>query len=385
MSEKPVAPKRSSISPSNLQRRHLCPGSLLAEEGLPELGDPKDALKGTELHDLDEKGPEAWKGIPERDLQLLEKNKGLRDAFLTEQLSKRGVNPHSPVRVFKEHELYFCDELGMPVEDPDEIPGHPDIIYYFPDQKLAFIFDSKFGGLAVPKAYMNLQLRSYAVMFSDEYDVDTIVAAITQPMLQEPDDFHAVEFKGDEMEKYRGQILQVVAACQKPDAPRIPSAEACLHCKAKAHCAEAVSVLEELSMMTVKGLSIDELEDIYDEYVAKSKKVIDAIINRMHYLAEKGALKRHRLGRQTIERKVVDSAEAFNKCFEAGGILHSDFEEAQKEWNRVSEVSRSQLEIMCARNRGTTQKEMRNLIAEVCGDLIEEKPRRASIERIPGT
>lgn len=350
---------------------------------MPDLPD-EFSKAGVRLHLFDEKGPESWAdtSLIEPDRQLLEKNKKLRDAFLAEQLSQRGVKTTDKHVVIKENEFFLNDETLFPIEDPEEVPGHPDVLIYFPDHKLAFIFDSKFGGNPVPKAYINLQLRCYAVMVSDEYECQTIIAAITQPRLNDPEDFHAVLFEADEMEALRLELLGVIKSCTLPDAPRIPSAVACMHCKAKASCQEAVGVLAEVAAMTVKNITVDQLEEIYIQYRLRAKGVIDAMENRMRYLGERGLLKRHRLGRQTVCKEISDSRSAFDMLYKAGGILHSDLNEAATEWNSVSKVSRSQLERLLARNRGVTEAVMKKKVMSTLGDLIDEKTNRPPIERL---
>jgi hypothetical protein len=374
-----------NFRPSSFQRRLLCRGSARAEAGMPDEKTQWSA-EGDTLHKLDEKGPEAWGDLTPARRQLLERNQNLRLHFLKEQMVRLDIPHDTPCQIMKEHSMVFCDMDGftpLEIEGVDQVQGTTDVIYWFEEQKVAIVFDSKFGMIAVPKAEMNYQLRCYSVMFGDDFPAEKIIAVITQPMLKGDEAFHAVEFSREELPESKQELIDIIHDGILPDAPRSASYAACLYCKAKANCAEATEIVAEIAALTIRGMDVDEVEDFYDTHYHLAEKVLTAMKNRIQYLCEHGLSKRYRLARKRTNRDIEETAKAFVILYQAGGILHEDLKVAAEEYQSVCECSRSQLELACYKNRGVTLDEMKLKIARVLGDMIVEKPQKRSIERIP--
>src|ERR1039458_1826102 len=76
-------PFRASISASNFYRRALCPGSLNAEAGLPEVGGTNAAAeRGTFLHDKEFQPDQPRDDVKAHELRALEKNKEIGRAHV---------------------------------------------------------------------------------------------------------------------------------------------------------------------------------------------------------------------------------------------------------------------------------------------------------------
>lgn len=310
-------PLRAINSASNLHRRHLCPGSARAEEGLPEESSD-EAQEGTLLHHHDASPELSRDGLTEKQRGILDRNAGLRERFLAVKKDELNLHNETPA-VFKEREFFLCGEDFSPIEPL--FPAHPDIIIWYRKAKVAFIFDSKFGRNPVQSAELNLQLRTYAVAFNDECPCDTIYVAITQPWVAAPDDFHAAQYCGDDMPHFKREILNIIAETQKPFAPRKPSTEACRWCKAKSSCPEAAKILYELAVANVNGTPIPKLEQMWPE-VKRARLVCDKIEERLKKIAKEhpDALTTLKLGSEGFNRRISDAVGAFEAVVYSEGI-----------------------------------------------------------------
>jgi hypothetical protein len=139
--------------------------------------------EGTLLHRLDANQDEPrGELINQQQREVLERNESLRQQFLDRELPRLGISPDAKVVKFVEREFLLCDFDGEPlISHGQKVPGHPDLIYWYPDFLVAIIFDSKFGRIEVSPAWLNLQLKSYFVMFCENFSPETVIVAITQP------------------------------------------------------------------------------------------------------------------------------------------------------------------------------------------------------------
>lgn len=388
-------PVRALNSSSNLHRRKLCPGSARAEwqamrAVMPPDADTPAAEEGTLLHWHDANPGASRDQLTPPQIRLLEKNARLRQQFLELQLPRLGISPDAPCREFVEQEFFLCNESGVPWVNPltgEHFPGHPDRILFYPVVthpdlgriNVAIIFDSKFGFEPVTKADANLQLRSYAVMFAEHFDCALVLAAITQPRLAAPDDFHAVEYSAADIVAGKQEILDLLITTLSPDAQRVPSFEACTYCKAKANCREAVAVVAELAAMKVNSLGIGDLENLADD-MWLSQKVYAAWETRLKFIAEKKPelLKRFGLSAESANREITNWLSAFDALHEAG-LLHGDRPQAFAEFLGCCKPSLPQLEEMISKQRGLTLDVATQRTAQALGSLVAHKPKARSL------
>lgn len=371
---------RALNSASCLSRRKLCPGSAIAEAGLPN-EKTDDSREGDLLHWHDE-NPEADRGgLTHEQRNALDRNKWLRERFLSDQLQRTEIPEDEPFKHFTEYEMFLSDEYGVPVEPP--FPGHTDHIYYYPRFRVAFIFDSKFGRLEVPKAEINMQLRAYAVMFAEMFDCVEIFCAITQPWMAAPYDFTAVDYTADVLPEFKAEIMDILAKTKLPDAPRIPSVEACAYCKAKAFCREALAVTTELAVAKISDLTLPELEAL-GAHIELAKDVINAWEKRIRYIGLKHPelLKRYELAEAQDLKQITDTYAAYAVLREPEVGLLAEGEEGLKEFLSCSKVSRSQLEIMVSKNRDITMADSKVKIGAALSGIIETTQKQRSIKKI---
>jgi hypothetical protein len=374
---------RADNSSSCLHRRKLCPGSANMERGLPDERNEFSA-EGDLLHWHDAR-PEVDRGtLTEKQRQILDRNKWLRDRFLAVDRRRVEIPDDAPFKVFRDPdvELFLCDVDGIPIEPP--FPGHPDMVIWYPDYQVAYIFDSKFGRIAVQQADMNMQLRSYAVMWAENFTCREVVAAITQPWLPTGEDFHSVSYDGNVLPEYKQEILDILAATRPADAPRNPSIEACTYCKGKnGYCREAIAVATELAVARIKELNIDELEAMSLD-IELGQKVIDGWERRMKYVMETKPelVKHHSLSEPQILREIKDPEAAFEILLEVG-LLGKDRKSALKLFFACSDVSRNMLEQIIAKENDLTTKDAQERVASALGELIVPKVKARSIVRKP--
>ncbi len=317
MSETPL---RAINSSSKLKQRLLCPGSAHAERAAGPSRENENAAEGTLLHWKDSHPEESRDELKPEQRVVLGINQNLRTAFLSQKLKELNIPPTAIRKEIVEQEFFLCSEDGMPlVSHGEHVPGHPDIIYYFPEHGVAFIFDSKFGRIEVPAAWINLQLRSYAVMLSDHYSCDHIFVAITQPWAKLDNNFHVAEYHISQIPEFRKELLDILAATEPADAPLRPSVEACTYCSALANgfCRVAIKRLPTTAKDKIEELSPEEMESLAPE-MELAEKVIKAWKERMKELAAAGKLKNYQISKGRATAAITNNPKAFKSLFEAG-------------------------------------------------------------------
>lgn len=365
-----IEPLRAINSGSNLLRRRLCPGSANAEIGFGNESSVY-ADEGRLLHHHDEHPEQSRDNLTSKQRGAIERNAGLRERFITAQ--REALQLGEPDKIFREREFFLCGEDGIPIEPL--FPAHPDLIYYYRAEKVAFIFDSKFGRLPVPTADANLQLRSYAVCFAEEFDCERVFVAVTQPWLSAPDDFHAAEYTGESLPSFKRELLSIIAATKPENAPRIPSIEACHFCKAKADCREAQVIIHQVALAKVNTIPIPELEKMWPE-ARRARQVIDAIEERLKKIAREcpAALSTLRLGDGQTIRCVDETADALNRLANEAG-----FDGLESELLNCASLSLTLIEECVARRTGMTAMDAKNRVETILGDLIERSEKSASL------
>ena len=201
--------------PSSLSRRALCPGSARMEKDLPEVSSA-EADEGTNLHKL---VADMLKGHA---INLEAEGFHEADAI---------VGRFNDLRL---HNYTLLIEETLPCDfiRPGEV-GTLDLGSVIPYGE-AFIVDLKFGYTPVADAKDNLQLGAYAVAIYDKYECSSVTVALWQPRLNK---YTEHIYNSELLKKVRDLIaLRIVADCEKPDAPLIPTSEGCRFCKAKATC-----------------------------------------------------------------------------------------------------------------------------------------------------
>lgn len=266
-----------SFSPSSLERREACPGSAAMEGGLPPVPSSPEAKRGTFLHsvvcsalagDLS-----LMEGLPPDDKKAVE---------WTLAEVRNLVEICGPSTLYREQNLVLLDEKMNVVTrgrgDLIIVPENPEI----PIQMI----DHKFGSGWLSSPENSLQMIAYSISTFDSWGKKRpVVAHILAGTLEK-------HLTGNpDLEQGRERILRIVAAGNKPDAPRIPGSH-CKWCRGLAHgaCRESVGGMMELAKPEIKR-QIEVCQD--PEKIAAwfslwkgVKSIGEAIEKRLHEVLE---------------------------------------------------------------------------------------------------
>lgn len=320
----------SPISPSNFERRMLCPGSLNAEKGLPYTTSVY-AETGTMLHEMVNKYITDDYFITS--LNLTEDQQNAVSNAGNYYLELKSSN----LTVVKEiHEKTFSLDFLMP-----GMQGTADSVLILYDKEKnrcqIHVIDYKFGQGVAVNAYENYQLMLYALGVYMHPEISNVVKYycnlgsnqqpfrfttahlhIVQPYLENSRWDLSDEQLTSLITGSRMQLIKTaIANSQEENAVRIPSTKACQFCKAKPTCYALNSLVptvnnkdtKELLAAKVRLLSDEELGRIYD-----NKDLIKTYLTSVEdYIKEKletGEFLNYKLMPKMSNRKWRDEAES---------------------------------------------------------------------------
>lgn len=271
--------KHSLISPSNFERRMLCPGSLHAEKDLPEQIS-KYAQLGNLLHErtvlyhkylafietarlnYDNNAKVKWSdGLFDED-----KNAVIDAATYFQKLK----NEKSHTVILGEFHEMSCD-LSFIYES---MKGTADSVLIMLDIKTqnveVHVIDYKFGKGVAVDAYKNFQLLMYAIGILHDDSIKkridnkqySVHLHIVQPFIKNSRwDLTLIDTTCyiNNIDRYK----KVAEACYNPNAKRIPDKKACQFCKAKPTCPALAKTVPNLNI-DVFDLDANEIAAIYE-------------------------------------------------------------------------------------------------------------------------
>jgi len=280
--------KHSLISPSNFERRILCPGSLNAEKDLPEQTSVY-AEEGKMLHSRTEEYIRNYLRLTEiQRLNYLDNAKTPHNSdYLTfwvddlledqiEAVQKAGDYFNELKDVEDTVVLYEAHEKKYPLAFiyPD-MKGTVDSVLMLRDLKTQdttlHVIDYKFGKGVVVDAFENYQLLMYTMGALEDVEINSKITGklrinlhIVQPYIRnsnwELTDIEQLKFLGY---KARERYIEIANDCYKPDAPRVASKKACQFCKAKSTCPALAKFVPD-TKTKLGELSDVEIATIYD-------------------------------------------------------------------------------------------------------------------------
>lgn len=303
--------KHSLISPSNFERRMLCPGSLNAEKDLPEITSVY-AEEGKLLHDRVNQlitGNTAW-------LHSLETDQ--KDAVYSAtgyyfDLVKEDNNNVSETNIIIKdiHEKTFDLSFIYP-----EMKGTADsvLLTFEPttDSYDLHVIDYKFGKGVLVTADQNYQLLLYYLGVVNDPEIEELLQDKKYNVhlhIVQPYKMNSV-WSLNETEKLLFSNLEmyqdIAQKCYKPDAPRIASKKACQFCKAKPTCPALAKFVPD-TKTKLGELSDEQIATIYDNkdlITMYLKSVEEHIKNRL----EQGSFMNYTLKPKLSNRKWNDDA-----------------------------------------------------------------------------
>lgn len=310
--------QHSLISPSNFERRRLCPGSLNAEKDLPEQTSSYAQL-GTLLH---ERTALYIEYLNTRKDKMLPWHAGLFDDDKN-AVQEAGdyfnklKDVEDTVVLYEAHEKKYSLSFIYP-----DMKGTVDSVLVLRNVKTKdvtlHVVDYKFGKGVAVDAFENYQLLLYAMGFIYSEDSKSRIFVnnrgklrinlhIVQPYIRnsnwELTDIEQLKFLGHSaLERYK----EIAENCYKPDAQRTASKEACQFCKAKATCSTLANFVPN-TKTKLGELSNEQISAIYDNKDLINmylKSVEEHIKNKL----EQGSFMNYTLKPKLSNRKWNDDA-----------------------------------------------------------------------------
>ena len=351
--------RKGKPSASGFSRLALCPGSWNLESMLPEQEPNKYIELGTDVHavladlkpfdKLSEEGQEvATRCLSDYSDMIRQLDLGVITKSIVEQ-------------------RFWYDDL---------FSGAIDRIDFF-GEETAVVTDYKTGRTAQSKAAENQQLKAYAVLVKNAFpELKAILVAIIQPLAGGTT---IAEYNDLELEASEVEILGIVHASLRHDAPRNPSPDACKWCRAKGICPDAYgnaqaakTKLQVASSVAVSTLSNEELAHL-DANAIIVEDFIDEIRKELKSRLIAGAqITGLSLSKGRTIRNVTDTTAAISAL--SSVLSHDAIMDCAK-------ISVSSLEKALGKAKGLKGKDAKAALDELLGWILETKETEPSISR----
>lgn len=349
-------------SASSLDRIAACPGSHVAEQGLPYK--PSDAAaEGTLLHDV-MSGQRDTKGLTTAQRRYINYCGEQGRALLAEH-----VDAEKPEIV---KEWYSQARLL------DSIVSTKLDFVAWGDTK-ALVIDWKFGHNPVDRAEVNLQLRPYAIIAAQEKPgIQSVVVAVVQPTVAPEDRVTVAEYTRDDILQAKAEINAILVDAAKPDAPRVPGAH-CKYCKAlgTTRCPESAEVATTLVPLTKSqvmpvGAELAKFIDAWKIMEPMVKALMEHAREQLQ--ADPSSVPGYELT-PDIPIRTLPDVEAAWAAAEAAGITADQFMLA-------CSVSIGPLEEAMRKKFSWRAKDTRAEFGKIMGEAITMETKRGSIKRV---
>lgn len=250
-----MASYHAKLSPSGAHRWIACPGSVAAEDGLPNTSS-EFAEEGTRAHE--------WAAL------LLESGQATSAMALADDDMAGHVRRYvDTIRQYAEGNQLFV-ETRVPIghiTGEEGATGTADAIVITADGSELQLHDLKYGRGVEVSAEDNEQLMLYALGALEEYemalaDKPTFRLVIHQVRLAGPSEW-VVSY--DDLMVFRDKAMAAAEAACSPGAIRVPGVDQCRFCKAKATCPALAQFVS------------DELDADFDELAEGSAPAVPAI------------------------------------------------------------------------------------------------------------
>lgn len=268
----------AKLSASGAHRWIACPGSVKAEEGLPDRTS-SFAEEGTIAHEIAEKA--------------------LRMGFNCDTLCDRPDLAHiaEPAQVYVDYVRALPGKhrfVETRVDFSEWVPGGfgtADSIVIDEETSTLQIADLKFGKGVRVDAENNPQAMLYALgaysMFGFLHEIERVKVAIVQPRI---DNISEWEIRVEDLLKW-GEIARAAAeATTEPNAKRVPGEKQCRFCKAKATCPALMKLTEQTLLMDFEEhdepVAPNKLTDEQLDAALKARPVIEAWLNAVETLVK---------------------------------------------------------------------------------------------------
>jgi hypothetical protein len=391
----PITVARPTTTPSNLNRRQLCPGSARLETGLTD-EDSHDARVGRLFHKYWTNPQFDRTFLTDDERDILE----LSDRLLLDVLNRLAFEViHEPSTRAGFNQKRHDDRQFQPsyhveqtiTTNDGRLTGTPDSVYVWPRRKSALVNDLKSGFAVVERAELNLQLRGYAVLVFDAYDSpDNIYVSILQPRLWSPSErITMAHYIVDDIKRSRDEINAIIDASEQPDAPLRAGEDQCRFCRAKLMCpafreamalpVAAFETEQELSKakreavieQRIKGCSDTELERVL-EACKLASFVDESVRNEARTRIERGAFTNYTLGKASEVRTITNIRKAIP-------MLDLAHVATRDQILDICTISLEKLQNTYRAKYGGTFQNARDKVNRVLNSVIAREPRKPRI------
>jgi len=247
--------------------------------------------------------------------------------------------------------------------------------------------DFKFGRIIVNHASMNLQLRALAVCLMQDTFYDEITVEIIQP--RAPSEFQrtTARYQREHLDMALTEILGLLSMSRDPDAPRIPSLEACRWCKAKAVCPEALSVVHLTTEISPQDLmEWNVLLGLYQKRWKLAVLIHDAIEQHIKQLLREDPSLSTEIGwelsKPATVREILDNAHAARELLELKDPISGQHLISSKELLQIAKFSITKVEKLYRQKTGVMAKDVRGQVEMLLGDAIKFSERSGTLKEV---
>jgi len=252
-------------SPSQLDLRYSCPGSVRLQRNLIGTGEAAAtdyATEGTKKHDQ----VREWRGKPGSPAEVPDDVVWVIGKVI-ELTEKYSTIP----------EAIILDEYQIDLSDLGISGGtegcRVDLLIVVPGRK-AVLIDYKFGVMYVPRPKYNWQMKAYSAGIFRSYGVSEIEVLILQPNTSEEFMVKTDFFYAPEIKEFESQIKEIVEKTKREDAPLVRGAH-CSYgfCRSRGICPLwRDAYLSMPTHMTVaahlKNIGPEQRRELYENLVA---------------------------------------------------------------------------------------------------------------------
>ena len=357
-------------SASQIPRLALCPGSWHLSQLVPatstvysESGDRVHAAWSGEREDLTESERETLEGMIKQERAFVKQYFG--DAMIC--------------HVGREQRLWYVRGNGQKV-----FSGRLDVFYRFNDLTWSSaVIDGKSLWGDTPPPAVNLQLRAQAVLMWHVYHSRRVMVGICQP--NKSGFISPAEYNEEYLRASEKEILHIIERAMAPDAPVIPSPDACKHCPAKLICRVAhhdgVGKLEATAL--ANSLISSNIADCTDERLDRLGqaweiaqiigKEIDAEIRR-RYESDPSRMPNYTLEPSGHQSEIARPGNVFPKF---SHLLTAE------EFSNSCKVIKGDLENAVKKKTGLPTKEAKKTVETLLEGSITRTPKKPSLQRKP--
>ena len=344
--------RESKMSGSGMAGYAACPGKFQLELTCPPDKGNAYTEMGNRIHEY----------LAGEQIELTDEEQVITDKCLAQYKEVvAAVGLDEPTTTSVEKRLWYGSKWS----------GAIDRIDFSADGRTVLIVDWKTGRNPVGQASGNLQARSYAVLVAKNCpSITKVYVAIIQPMAAP---YSITEYDEEALRDADDELAMIVARAEAPNAPRVPSPDACKYCRAKSICPEAqgeVKQLIEVATAPIPVLTNVQVADFLEKAI-----VVESFIEALKSEAKKRMQEGHEIAGYKLmpgrtSRSIDDPAVAFEKL----GLTNEQFLSTCK-------VSIPSIEKVFASVKGLKAKEAKAEVESLLGDCIQTKTSESIITR----